>query len=164
MPSHLFTLLHNLETQMTHRNHGFTGCGERLVVQQLSVFFTFIHWGYMVRWYWHFLSEILSTVIINWTYYCVYLFQPPIPTNKLGVEPKRPGRPVNITPQCHLSAAAPNHIIVNWNPEMGRVSRHANKHDSMSILEWESYLLGWSFENIYQDGALVDENSIQWIK
>jgi len=48
--------------------------------------------------------------------------QPPIPTNKLGVEPKRPGLPVNITPQCHQSAAVPNHIHVTWTPEIGRVS------------------------------------------
>jgi len=38
------------------------------------------------------------------------------------VEPKRPGLPVNMTPQCHLSAAAPNHIHVTWTPEIGRVS------------------------------------------
>lgn len=56
---------------------------------------------------------------------CVCDEQPPIPTNKLGVEPKRPGLPVNITPQCHLSAAAPNHIHVTWTPEIGRVSHIA---------------------------------------
>jgi len=44
-----------------------------------------------------------------------------IPTNKPGAEPKRPGRPVNITRLCDLSASVVNNIIVTWNVEEDRV-------------------------------------------
>ncbi|XP_013385036.1 E3 SUMO-protein ligase PIAS2 isoform X2 [Lingula anatina] len=44
----------------------------------------------------------------------------PIPTNKPGVEPKRPSRPVNITPLCRISPTVPNHITVSWASEFGR--------------------------------------------
>lgn len=49
-------------------------------------------------------------------------WQNPIPTNKLGVEPKRPGRPVNITHQCKILATAANQIVVSWNSDPSRVS------------------------------------------
>lgn len=42
-------------------------------------------------------------------------FQNPLPTNKPGVEPKRPSRPVNITQYCRLSPVAANQISVSWN-------------------------------------------------
>ncbi|KAB0803191.1 hypothetical protein PPYR_00161 [Photinus pyralis] len=38
----------------------------------------------------------------------------PIPTNKPGVEPKRPPRPVNITPMVKLSPTVANAIHVSW--------------------------------------------------
>ncbi|KAF5269801.1 hypothetical protein FQR65_LT05847 [Abscondita terminalis] len=38
----------------------------------------------------------------------------PIPTNKPGVEPKRPPRPVNITPMVKLSPTVTNAIHVSW--------------------------------------------------
>ncbi|KAF5291367.1 hypothetical protein FQA39_LY03518 [Lamprigera yunnana] len=38
----------------------------------------------------------------------------PIPTNKPGVEPKRPPRPVNITPMVKLSPTVTNTIHVSW--------------------------------------------------
>ena len=38
----------------------------------------------------------------------------PIPTNKPGVEPKRPPRPVNITPSCKLSPILPNNVHIKW--------------------------------------------------
>lgn len=41
----------------------------------------------------------------------------PIPTNKPGVEPKRPPKPVNITPLCKLSPILPNTVIVKWATE-----------------------------------------------
>jgi len=44
----------------------------------------------------------------------------PIPTNKPGVEPKRPPKPVNITPQCKLSPILPNTIGVKWAAEYGK--------------------------------------------
>jgi len=44
----------------------------------------------------------------------------PIPTNKPGVEPRRPPRPINITPLCKLSSTSPNYIDVSWAVEVGR--------------------------------------------
>jgi len=44
----------------------------------------------------------------------------PIPTNKPGVEPKRPPRPVNITPMCRISPTVTNRIIVSWASDYGR--------------------------------------------
>ncbi|XP_010218882.1 PREDICTED: E3 SUMO-protein ligase PIAS3 [Tinamus guttatus] len=43
-----------------------------------------------------------------------------LPPTKNGAEPKRPSRPVNITPLVRLSATVPNTIVVNWSPEFGR--------------------------------------------
>ena len=42
----------------------------------------------------------------------------PIPTNKPGVEPKRPPRPVNITSLCRLSPTVANQINVTWSSDM----------------------------------------------
>jgi hypothetical protein len=44
----------------------------------------------------------------------------PIPTNKPGLEPKRPPRPINITPLCKLSSTTANYITVSWAVEVGR--------------------------------------------
>ncbi|XP_052281941.1 E3 SUMO-protein ligase PIAS2-like isoform X2 [Dreissena polymorpha] len=44
----------------------------------------------------------------------------PIPTTKPGVEPKRPGRPVDITSLCRLSPTMPNHVEISWASEYGR--------------------------------------------
>jgi len=44
----------------------------------------------------------------------------PIPTNKPGAEPKRPPRPINITPLCKLSSTTANYINVSWAVEVGR--------------------------------------------
>jgi len=44
----------------------------------------------------------------------------PIPTNKPNVEPKRPPKPINITPLCKLSATTANYINVSWAVEVGR--------------------------------------------
>ncbi|XP_060613831.2 E3 SUMO-protein ligase PIAS3 [Anolis sagrei] len=43
-----------------------------------------------------------------------------LPPTKNGAEPKRPSRPINITPQVRLSATVPNTIVVNWSSEFGR--------------------------------------------
>lgn len=43
------------------------------------------------------------------------------PSNKPGVEPRRPCRPVNITPWLHLSTAS-NRVTVTWG-NFGKVSR-----------------------------------------
>ena len=37
----------------------------------------------------------------------------PIPTNKPGVEPKRPPKPINITGLCKLSSTVPNYLNVS---------------------------------------------------
>ena len=50
-----------------------------------------------------------------------YVLQNLIPTNKPGAEAKRPGRPVNITQLCNLSASVVNNIVVTWNVEEDRV-------------------------------------------
>ncbi|KAL8618667.1 hypothetical protein ACOMHN_048843 [Nucella lapillus] len=44
----------------------------------------------------------------------------PIPTNKPGVEPKRPGRPVDITSVCRISPTVSNQMEVSWASEFGR--------------------------------------------
>jgi len=44
----------------------------------------------------------------------------PIPTNKPGVEPERPPRPINITPLCKLSSTVPNYINVSWASQLGK--------------------------------------------
>merc|ERR1719384_1481355 len=44
----------------------------------------------------------------------------PIPTNKPGVEPKRPPNPVNITPHCKLSPILPNAINIKWASEYNK--------------------------------------------
>ena len=44
----------------------------------------------------------------------------PIPTNKPGVEPKRPPKPVNITQLCKLSPILPNNINIKWSAEYGK--------------------------------------------
>ncbi|XP_012261053.1 E3 SUMO-protein ligase PIAS1-like isoform X2 [Athalia rosae] len=44
----------------------------------------------------------------------------PIPTNKPGVEPKRPPRPVNISPLVKLSPTVGNQIHVSWSADYGR--------------------------------------------
>ncbi|KAG7202861.1 hypothetical protein KM043_010011 [Ampulex compressa] len=44
----------------------------------------------------------------------------PIPTNKPGVEPKRPARPVNISPLVKLSPTVGNQIHVTWSADYGR--------------------------------------------
>ncbi|KAL5005508.1 hypothetical protein ScPMuIL_018964 [Solemya velum] len=44
----------------------------------------------------------------------------PIPTTKPGVEPKRPGRPVDITSQCRLSPTMPNYVDISWASEYPR--------------------------------------------
>nr|CAD7260344.1 unnamed protein product [Timema shepardi] len=46
--------------------------------------------------------------------------QPPIPTNKPGVEPKRPPKPVNITSLVKLSPLHANFIDVTWNCDYGQ--------------------------------------------
>jgi len=44
----------------------------------------------------------------------------PIHTNKPGVEPKRPPRPVNITQCCKLSPVVPNKVTVRWATGYGK--------------------------------------------
>lgn len=44
----------------------------------------------------------------------------PIPTNKPGVEAKRPPRPVNITPNVKLSPTVQNQLHVTWCMEFNR--------------------------------------------
>jgi len=44
----------------------------------------------------------------------------PIPTNKPNVEPKRPPRPINITPLCKLSPTVANAVNVKWAADYGK--------------------------------------------
>ncbi|XP_012235761.1 E3 SUMO-protein ligase PIAS3 isoform X3 [Linepithema humile] len=44
----------------------------------------------------------------------------PIPTNKPSVEPKRPPRPINISPLVKLSPTVANEIRVSWSADYGR--------------------------------------------
>ncbi|XP_075215538.1 E3 SUMO-protein ligase Su(var)2-10 isoform X2 [Lycorma delicatula] len=44
----------------------------------------------------------------------------PIPTNKPGVDPKRPPRPVNVTNFVRLSPTVANHVNITWAAEYGR--------------------------------------------
>ena len=44
----------------------------------------------------------------------------PIPTNKPGVEPKRPPKPVNITPLCKLSPILQNVVTIKWASEFNK--------------------------------------------
>ncbi|ESO88276.1 hypothetical protein LOTGIDRAFT_193532, partial [Lottia gigantea] len=44
----------------------------------------------------------------------------PIPTTKPGIEPKRPGRAIDITSLCRLSPTISNHLDVSWASEFGR--------------------------------------------
>ncbi|XP_015266290.1 PREDICTED: E3 SUMO-protein ligase PIAS3 [Gekko japonicus] len=46
-----------------------------------------------------------------------------LPPTKNGAEPKRPSRPINITPLVRLSATVPNSIVVNWSSEFGRLGK-----------------------------------------
>ncbi|XP_029436264.1 LOW QUALITY PROTEIN: E3 SUMO-protein ligase PIAS3 [Rhinatrema bivittatum] len=43
-----------------------------------------------------------------------------LPPTKNGAEPKRPSRPINISPLIRLSSTVPNTIVVNWSSEFGR--------------------------------------------
>ncbi|KAK2084154.1 E3 SUMO-protein ligase pias3 [Saguinus oedipus] len=46
-----------------------------------------------------------------------------LPPTKNGAEPKRPSRPINITPLARLSATVPNTVVVNWSSEFGRLGK-----------------------------------------
>ncbi|XP_056401813.1 E3 SUMO-protein ligase PIAS3 isoform X2 [Hyla sarda] len=43
-----------------------------------------------------------------------------LPPTKNGAEPKRPSRPINISPLIRLSSTVANNIVVNWSSEFGR--------------------------------------------
>lgn len=44
----------------------------------------------------------------------------PIPTNKPNVEPKRPPKPISITPYCKLSPMNPNVVNIKWASEFSK--------------------------------------------
>jgi len=44
----------------------------------------------------------------------------PIPTNKPNVEPKRPPKPISITPLCKLSPMNPNVVNIKWASEFSK--------------------------------------------
>ncbi len=44
----------------------------------------------------------------------------PIPTNKPGMEPKRPPKAINITALCKLSSTMPNYLDISWAVDIGR--------------------------------------------
>uniref|UniRef100_A0A8C5PRM9 Protein inhibitor of activated STAT 3 n=1 Tax=Leptobrachium leishanense TaxID=445787 RepID=A0A8C5PRM9_9ANUR len=43
-----------------------------------------------------------------------------LPPTKNGAEPKRPSRPINISPLVRLTSTLPNTIVVNWSSEFSR--------------------------------------------
>ncbi|XP_053560473.1 E3 SUMO-protein ligase PIAS3 isoform X2 [Bombina bombina] len=43
-----------------------------------------------------------------------------LPPTKNGAEPKRPSRPISISPLIRLTSTVPNTIVVNWSSEFGR--------------------------------------------
>ena len=61
--------------------------------------------------------------------------QNPIPTNKPGVEPKRPSRPVNITSICRLSPTVSNQISISWASEYGRVGQNLDL--KLHLCKWQ---------------------------
>lgn len=68
-----------------------------------------------------------------------------LPPTKNGAEPKRPSRPINITPLARLSATVPNTIVVNWSSEFGRVSKAGAGHleEPVGCKGASSSVLGW---------------------
>ena len=60
------------------------------------------------------LSQIESLIKL------IKYLQNPLPTNKPGVEPKRPSRPVNITTLCKLSPTVSNQISISWAADYNR--------------------------------------------
>ncbi|XP_028967126.1 E3 SUMO-protein ligase PIAS2 [Galendromus occidentalis] len=62
-----------------------------------------------------------------------------IPTNKPGVEPKRPPKPLNITTLCHTNTNLPNKLHVTWNHEYGKAFVCAvylvQRHNANALLE-----------------------------
>ena len=44
----------------------------------------------------------------------------PIPTNKPNVEPRRPPKPVDITPLCKLNPALANTVSIKWTVDHGK--------------------------------------------
>ena len=44
----------------------------------------------------------------------------PIPTNKPNVEPRRPPKPVDITPLCKLNPALANTVSIKWTADHGK--------------------------------------------
>ena len=54
--------------------------------------------------------------------FCYCILQSPIPTTKAGVEPTRPGRPVDITSLCRLSPTMMNFVEISWGAQIGKVS------------------------------------------
>lgn len=83
------------------------------------IFFIFL-WSYST-----FLIDLASTGFSNID--CI-LFQNVIPTNKPNVEPKRPGRPVDISSLCRLSPTVSNAITVSWAADFTRVGVSLQLH------------------------------------
>ena len=60
----------------------------------------------------------------------------PIPTNKPGVEPKRPPKPIDITALCKLSSTVPNFVNVTWAVEV-RIYILKLRNSTNSISRWK---------------------------
>ena len=63
--------------------------------------------------------SVLLLFVCLWYRLC-HKQQNPLPTNKPGVEPKRPSRPVNITTLCKLSPIVSNQISISWAADYNR--------------------------------------------
>ncbi|XP_037073781.1 E3 SUMO-protein ligase PIAS2-like [Pollicipes pollicipes] len=65
----------------------------------------------------------------------------PVMSTKPGVEPRRPPKPVNITPLCRISPVQPNTVQISWGVELGRaycvticLVRRLSSHDLLTRL------------------------------
>ncbi|KAM9817363.1 E3 SUMO-protein ligase PIAS1-like [Neosynchiropus ocellatus] len=60
-----------------------------------------------------------------------------LPPTKNGVEPKRPSRPINVTPLVRLCTSVLNTIVVSWTAEIGRnfvMAAYLVRQQSSSVL------------------------------
>ena len=128
----------------------FSGWGWELI------FFIFL-WSYST-----FLIDLASTGFSNID--CI-LFQNVIPTNEPNVEPKRPGRPVDISSLCRLSPTVSNAITVSWAAVFTRVGVSLQLHVFIDICVCISYIFYHFSPSHYHYTIKLHPNimAIRWI-
>ncbi|KAK9875244.1 hypothetical protein WA026_007638 [Henosepilachna vigintioctopunctata] len=97
----------------------------------------------------------------------------PIPTNKPGVEPKRPPKPVNVTSLVKLSPTVPNTISVSWAAEYARgyaisiaLVHKLSSHDLLTRLKQKGakhsdYTRGLIKEKLNDDDSEISTTSLK---